>query len=135
LFAGTGAVGIEALSRGARRALFVDSAPGAAKAIRENLRRAKLESRGTVRRVDALAAVRQKPGQFGLVLVDPPYRLPGAALEGLLREIAGQSVVTPGGLIVLSRETKSHIPVIPLNWRPERRLSYGDAIILVFQAQ
>ena len=85
--------------------------------------------------MDALAAVRQKPGQFGLVLVDPPYRLPGASLEGLLREIAGQSVVTPGGLIVLSRETKSHIPVIPLNWRPERRLSYGDAIILVFQAQ
>ena len=56
-------------------------------------------------------------------------------ISGLLREIAGQSVVTPGGLIVLSRETKSHIPVIPLNWRPERRLSYGDAIILVFQAQ
>jgi 16S rRNA (guanine966-N2)-methyltransferase len=126
LFAGTGAVGIEALSRGARRALFVDSAPGAAKAIRENLRRAKLESRGTVR---------QKPGQFGLVLVDPPYRLPAASLEALLREIAGQRVVTPGGLIVLSRETKSHMPVIPLNWRPERRLSYGDAIILVFQAQ
>jgi 16S rRNA G966 N2-methylase RsmD len=69
------------------------------------------------------------------VFVDPPYRLPIGSLEGLLRELAGQGVVAPGGSVVLSRETKSHMPVIPLNWRIERRLTYGDAIILVFQAQ
>ena len=135
LFSGTGAVGIEALSRGASTALFVDSGPGAVKTIRENLRRTKLHQQGTIRRLDARAAVRQKPGQFDLVFVDPPYRIPAAQLEGLLAEIAGQGVVAAGGLVVLSRETKSYMPVIPLNWRLERRLSYGDAIILVFEAQ
>src|SRR6266516_2801561 len=57
LFAGTGAVGIEALSRGARRAVFVDSAPGAVKAIHENLRRSKFQAKAAVRRLDTLAAV------------------------------------------------------------------------------
>jgi 16S rRNA (guanine966-N2)-methyltransferase len=135
LFSGTGAVGIEALSRGAASVLFVDSGPGAVKTIRENLKRTKLERQGAIRRLDALAAVRQKPGQFELVFVDPPYRIPVGYLEDLLREIAGQGVVAPGGLIVLSRETRSNMPVIPLNWPLERRLSYGDAIILVFKAQ
>ena len=132
LFAGTGAVGIEALSRGARRAVFVDSAPGAVKAIQENLRRSKFQAKAAVRRLDTLAAVRQNQGQFGLVFVDPPYRLPVALLEALLRELAGQGVVAS---VVLSRETKSDMPVIPVNWRLERRLSYGDAIILVLQVQ
>jgi 16S rRNA (guanine966-N2)-methyltransferase len=135
LFAGTGAVGIEALSRGGTRVLFVDSGPAAVKTIRENLRRTKFQASASVRRQDAGAAVRHKPGQFDLVFVDPPYRLPIGSLEGLLRELAGQGVVAPGGSVVLSRETKSHMPVIPLNWRIERRLTYGDAIILVFQAQ
>jgi len=134
LFAGTGAVGIEALSRGAARALFVDSAPAAVKTIRENLRRTKLERLASVRRLDALAAVRQKPGEFGVVFVDPPYRIYPEYLKALLDEIAGQSVVATDGLVVLSRETKSHMPVIPLNWPSERRLSYGDAIVLVYKA-
>ena len=135
LFSGTGAIGIEALSRGAAQAVFVDSAPGAAKTIRENLRRAKLDRQGVVRRLDALATVRQKPGQFDLVFADPPYRLRTAYLEALLEELAGQGVVAPGGLIVLSRSTKSHIPVIPVNLPLARRLSYGDSIVLVYQAQ
>ena len=86
LFAGTGAVGIEALSRGAARALFVDSAPAAVKTIRENLRRTKLERLASVRRLDALAAVRQKPGEFGVVFVDPPYRIYPEYLKALLDE-------------------------------------------------
>jgi 16S rRNA (guanine966-N2)-methyltransferase len=135
LFAGTGAVGIEALSRGARRVVFVDSGPAAVKTIRENLRRTKFQGAGTVRRMDALAAVRQKPGQFDLAFVDPPYRMAVAPLGAILDEIAGQGIVSTGGLVVLSRETRSHMPVIPLHWRSERRLTYGDAIILVFQVQ
>jgi len=133
LFAGTGAMGIEALSRGAARAVFVDSSPGAAKVIRENLRRTKLASRGTVRRVDVRKALRQQLGQFDLILVDPPYRLPPAELDAVMAELAGQGVVAGGGRVVLTREKGSYTPVIPLHWPEVKRLSYGDSVVLVFQ--
>jgi 16S rRNA (guanine966-N2)-methyltransferase len=133
LFAGSGAIGIEALSRGAESALFVDSAPGATKAINENLRRTKMVRRGRVRRVDALRAVRERPGPFDLVVLDPPYRLDQPYLEALLAELAGQGVVEPGGRVVLSRSTRTYMPVIPLNWQLERRLSYGDSVVLILR--
>ncbi len=135
LFAGTGAAGIEALSRGASNALFVDSSPAAIATIHENLRRAKLTGSGTVRRADAVRAVREQRGQFDLVILDPPYRLPEASVEALLDEIAGRRLVARGGRVLLTRHSRSYTPVIPLDWRIERQLSYGDAVILVFQAQ
>jgi 16S rRNA (guanine966-N2)-methyltransferase len=133
LFAGSGAIGIEALSRGAESASFVDSAPGAVRTIDENLRRTKLVRRGKVRRVDALRAVRDGPGPFDLVVLDPPYRLEQPYLDALLAEIAGQRVVAPGGRVVMSRSTRTYMPVIPVNWQLERRLSYGDSIVFIFR--
>ena len=133
LFAGTGAMGIEALSRGAAAALFVDSAPAAVKTVRENLRRTKLERAATVRRQDVARALRTGLGQFDLVLLDPPYRLPAADLDAVLGEIAGQGVVRPGGAVVLTRPKASYIPVIPVHWTLERRLSYGDTVVLLFR--
>ena len=133
LFAGTGAMGIEALSRGASSVVFVDSAPAAAKTIRENLRRTRLAKKGTVRRLDALRAIRQKPGQFDLILIDPPYRLPERLLTDLLSEVAGQGVAAPGSRAVLTRSRRSYMPVVPVDWQLERRLSYGDAVVLVFR--
>lgn len=133
LFAGTGALGIEALSRGAARAVFVDSSPGAARVIAENLRRTKLATKGTVRRTDVLRTLRQKPEQFDLVLLDPPYRLPPAELDAVMAELAGQGVVAGGGRVALTREKRSYTPVIPLHWLPVKKLSYGDSVVLVFQ--
>ncbi|MGH2554949.1 MAG: 16S rRNA (guanine(966)-N(2))-methyltransferase RsmD [Actinomycetota bacterium] len=133
LFAGTGAMGIEALSRGAASALFVDSAPGALKAVRENLRRTKLGKQATVRRQDALGAVRGGIGPFDLILLDPPYRAPGADVDAVLSEIAGQGVAEAGTTVVLTRSGKSYMPVIPVNWLLERRLSYGESAVLVFR--
>jgi 16S rRNA (guanine966-N2)-methyltransferase len=132
LFAGTGAMGIEALSRGARSAVFVESAPPAARTIQENLRRTRLEKVGTVKRLDARRALGQKPGQFDLLLLDPPYRLPGPILDAVLAEITGQGVVAPGGRIVLTRPIKDYMPVIPVHLVLERRLAYGDMVALVF---
>jgi 16S rRNA (guanine966-N2)-methyltransferase len=133
LFAGTGAMGIEALSRGAAAVVFVESAPAAARVINENLRRSKLSTRATVRRQDVLSALRQRLGPFELVLIDPPYRHPPAAVEAVLSEIAGQGVVAAGGRVVLTRSSKGYMPVIPLDWTAERRLAYGDAVVFVFQ--
>jgi 16S rRNA (guanine966-N2)-methyltransferase len=134
LFAGTGAMGIEALSRGAGSVLFVESSGPAVKAIRLNLARTRLGAGATVRHQPARSAIRQDRGQFDLVIVDPPYRIPGPELDRLLDELAAQGVVATGGRVVLTRARDGHTPVIPVHWRVERRLSYGDTAVLVFLA-
>ena len=133
LYAGTGAIGIEALSRGAASAVFVDSAPSAVNTVRDNLARARLAKLGTVRRQDVSRALRSILGQFDLILADPPYRLPGAEVDALLGEIAGQGVAAAGSTVVLTRPARGYMPVIPLHWVLERRLPYGDAVVLVYQ--
>jgi 16S rRNA (guanine966-N2)-methyltransferase len=133
LFAGTGAMGIEALSRGAASALFLESAPRAVSAIRQNLQRTKLTEHASIRRQDVLRALRLGVDSFDLIILDPPYRLPGAYLEAVLAEIAGQGAATAGAMVVLTRSARSYMPVIPVNWSLERRLSYGDSAVLLFQ--
>jgi 16S rRNA (guanine966-N2)-methyltransferase len=132
LYAGTGAEGIEALSRGARSALFVDSAPAAARTIRENLRRTRLLAKATVRRQEARSALRSKLGQFDLVLLDPPYLVAPAELDAVLAGLAG-GVAAPGALVAMTRSTQSYRPVIPVNWLVERQLTYGDSVVLVLR--
>jgi 16S rRNA (guanine966-N2)-methyltransferase len=126
-------MGIEALSRGAAFALFVDRAPGAVRVVRENLRRTHLEAAADVRRADATRAIRRPLGTFDLVLLDPPYDTEPPVLDEVLRNIAGQGVCAPGALVVLTRGGRSYTPVIPVHWRSISRLAYGDAVILVFQ--
>ena len=78
LFAGSGALGIEALSRGAASAIFVDANPRCAACVRENLRRAKLD--GSVQVMDALKFVElyAEPGGYDLIFADPPYGKSGS---------------------------------------------------------
>jgi 16S rRNA (guanine966-N2)-methyltransferase len=133
LFAGTGAMGIEALSRGAASALLVDSAPQAVSVIKQNLQRTKLAERAGVRRQDVLGALRRGLGSFDLVILDPPYRAPRAYLDQVLAEIAGQGAAAAGAAVVLTRSDRSYMPVIPVNWLLTRRLSYGDSAVLLFQ--
>jgi 16S rRNA (guanine966-N2)-methyltransferase len=132
LYAGTGALGIEALSRGADSALFVDSGPAAIRTIRANLAHARMEGRAHVRRQDVRRTLRSKPGQFALILMDPPYEIPPAELDETLRLVAEGGVTEPGATVVLTRSVRSYTPVIPVNWLVERRLSYGDTVVLVF---
>lgn len=73
LFGGTGQLGIEALSRGAKRAVFVDEREDACRLIRENLKRTKLENDGQVIRSDYLAYLRNCHTKFDIILLDPPY--------------------------------------------------------------
>ena len=73
LFGGTGQLGIEALSRGADSAVFVDAREDACRIIRENLRRTKLEGQGRVVRCDYLDYLRRSREKFNIILLDPPY--------------------------------------------------------------
>jgi 16S rRNA (guanine(966)-N(2))-methyltransferase RsmD len=127
LFAGSGALGLEALSRGATEATFVDAAPAAVHAVRRNLEA--LDLRGEVRRADARAFLRnaQSRGRsYDLILLDPPYRL----AAGLGRELseAVPPVLKAGGRVVVESDRRSPLELeLPL--LDERR--YGDTTIRI----
>ncbi len=131
LFAGSGAMGLEALSRGAESSTFVEKERAAAEAIVRNLD--KLELTGaTVVREDAgraLAADAASGRRYDLVLIDPPYRM----LAGLLPTLAAYlpTVVAPGGLVVVESDARDE-PDLPLPKRTSRR--YGSTRITVFEA-
>lgn len=131
LFAGTGAVGIEALSRGAAHATFVDAAPRAIAVIRENLRRTGLAEKAAVVRSDARRSLASHAGAFDLVFLDPPYAIAPDDLDATLAAIG--PAAAEGALVVITRPAKGYTPVIPVDWAPDRRLSYGDALILAFR--
>ena len=123
LFAGSGALGIEALSRGAAEATFIDNAHAATDAIRRNLEG--IQSAVILRR-DAMAFLRearQTGRQYDLVFLDPPYRL-AASLGQELAE-ALPTVVAPGGMVVSESDRRTPLDLPDLC--DERR--YGDTLI------
>lgn len=135
LYAGTGALGIEALSRGAAEAVFVERSPAALRAIRENLARAHLADRAVVVGLDVrafLSRPERNGAPFDLVLADPPYDLPAAELEGVLAEL-DRGWLARGWTVVLTRRKGSSMPVVPLHWASARRLEYGDTLVMLLR--
>ena len=129
VYAGSGALGIEALSRGARNATFVDSDAAAVRAVRSNLARLGVEG-GRVVRSDALVFLRgasRRGERWDLVLCDPPYRLAHRLGEPLSRLLG--RVLAPGARVVCESSTRQPLEIdLPL--LKERR--YGDTRIAIY---
>lgn len=106
LFAGSGQLGIEALSRGAQSCIFVDRNPAAVQVIRQNLLRAHLSQAAQVVGTDALSYLTQPKEHFDLVLLDPPYSL--GLLQPALEKVA--PLVSDGGLIVCESDDTVELP-------------------------
>ena len=106
LFAGSGQLGIEALSRGAKSCVFVDRNPAAVQIIRQNLQRAHLSQAAQVVGTDALSYLTRPKEQFDLVLLDPPYAL--GLLKPTLEKVA--PYVSDGGLIVCESDDSVVLP-------------------------
>ena len=127
LYAGTGALGIEALSRGAGAAVFVDRAPAAIKAIRANLQALGIEAE--VRRIQARAALRAAAvaGEaYDLIFLDPPYRRPAELGRELSKALP--AVLAPGARVVSESDRRDRLELsLPLS--DERR--YGDTVIRI----
>jgi 16S rRNA (guanine966-N2)-methyltransferase len=128
LFAGSGALGIEALSRGAAEVTFVDSSSAAVAAIHRNLE--SLGARGEVRSQRALPfleSARSRARQYDLVLLDPPYR----QAAGLGRELTAAlgPVLAPGARVVAESDRRAPLD-LELDLLDERR--YGDTLIRIY---
>ncbi len=134
LFAGTGAMGVEALSRGAGSCVFVDRSRHAEAAIRDNLRRTGFEDRAEVVPADAATFVDATPsGPFDLVFVDPPYDLDRRIVTGVLAGLADRGLLIEGGTLVLTGGHKGPWPGVPVHWAARRHLRYGDSLVIVYQ--
>jgi 16S rRNA (guanine966-N2)-methyltransferase len=129
LFAGTGALAIEALSRGAASAVLVEQAPRAIAVIRANLEALDLEEVATARRTNAEVYLRtQRDGPFDLVFLDPPYAIGVGMLAGLLARLE-RDALAPGAVVVCESAARAEPPPWPAGLRPDSPRRYGDTAL------
>ncbi len=134
LYAGSGALGLEALSRGAAHVQFVESDRRAAGVLRRNIETLGLGGRGgtaaQVSAADVRAVLRGDPGQpYDVVLVDPPYALDEEALGGVLNALVGGGWLAPAALLVVERPAKAPTPAWPDGVFALTQRRYGDTAV------
>jgi 16S rRNA (guanine(966)-N(2))-methyltransferase RsmD len=131
LYAGTGALGIEALSRGAQRAVFIDAEAGACQAMLQSLARTGFGPQAQVLRGRLPAALNTLDGAFDIILMDPPYG-DDSADETLL---ACAAHLAPGGTVVYEHGSKYNPPERPSGLSLTDRRVYGDSALALYVAQ
>ena len=131
LYAGSGAVGLEALSRGAAHVLMIESDPGAAQVIRRNIESLRLPGARLLQdRVGR--ALRRGPGPGGpsdLAFADPPYSAGDDELSDMLVTLADRGWLTSDALVVLERDARSGAPPWPSGYSQERSRRYGETLL------
>ena len=136
LYAGSGALAIEALSRGAAHAVLVDSDGSALAAIRANLDTTGFADRATLsqRPADTFVKSGAPGGPFDLVLLDPPYDLPSAEVAAALAGLAAAGALEPGATVVIERARGSEAIALPDGWDVRRERTYGDTLLILVSA-
>jgi len=129
LYAGSGALGLEALSRGARAATFVESDRTAVRVLRDNVAGLDLPGASVVpRRVERLADL-APVAPATLVLVDPPYSVDALEIAGSLTRLRQVGWIDEGALLVVERPTRDELSPLPSDWVLVRRRTYGDTAL------
>ena len=131
LFGGTGQLGIEALSRGAKSAVFVDAAESACKLIKENLRRTKLESDARVVRADYLDYLKRCREKYDIIFLDPPYA--EVFLENALKCITEIDILETGGIIVAERPVGKELPWNFEGFTRSKDYKYGTVLLTIYR--
>jgi 16S rRNA (guanine966-N2)-methyltransferase len=134
LYAGSGALAIEALSRGAASAVLVDRAHAATVAIRANLATTRLGEQARVLRTSVEAVLRGPPppeAPFDLAFVDPPYELPAEGLATALGSLGARGWSAPDARIVVERATGAAPPAWPSGWDATWERGSGGTIVTV----
>jgi 16S rRNA (guanine966-N2)-methyltransferase len=128
LYAGSGAVGLEAVSRGAGRALLVDSDARAAAVARDNARTLGLDDRVTVRRDRVERVLAADPAEHDLVFADPPYALADDELAAVLDRLA-EGWLAAGAVLVVERATRGEPPRWPERVEALKQRRYGEGTL------
>lgn len=135
LFSGTGAIGIEALSRGARYCYFNDSDRNAKEVIWQNLLHCRLQEKARLYSIDALLLIdfldKQQNIVLGLVYIDPPYNL--GIYESILAKLEKSSLLNEDSIVIAESNNKTMLPDKTGNLELTRKNTYGDTIIWYYQ--
>lgn len=131
LFGGTGQLGIEALSRGAKHSVFVDAREDACRLIRENLKRTRLEADATVVRSDYLDYLKRCRDSFQIIFLDPPYA--EVFLENALKQIAEIDILQSGGIIVTERPLGKELPWEFEGFARSKDYKYGKTLLTIYR--
>ena len=131
LFAGTGQLGIECLSRGAVSAVFVDRRADAVKLIRENLKATSLTERGRVISGDSMEYLKSIRETFDIIFLDPPYE--AGLLEPAIAHIAKFDILSPHGIIVAEHPANKVLPALEAPYRLHRTYRYGKIGLTVYR--
>lgn len=131
LFAGTGQLGIEALSRGAQRAVFVDRRTDAVKLIRENLALTRLEEGAQVVCGDSMAYLNALREKFDLIFLDPPYA--DDLLERAVAHIARFDILAPDGIMIAESPAEKELPKLSAPYRVAREYRYGRIKVTLYR--
>lgn len=131
LFGGTGQLGIEALSRGAKSAVFVDAGEPACRLIKENLRRTKLEQQAQVVRADYLDYLKRTREKFDIIFLDPPYA--EVFLENAIKKITEIDILQSGGIIVAERPLGKELPWDFEGYTRSKDYKYGTILLTLYR--
>lgn len=130
LFAGTGQLGIECLSRGAASAVFVDRRADAVKLIKENLKVTELQDRARVVAGDSMEYLKSLREKFDIILLDPPYA--AGLLEAAIAHIARFDILAPHGIIVAEHPVEKVLPALEPPYRVHRTYRYGKIGLTIY---
>ena len=131
LFAGTGQMGIECLSRGAASAAFVDRRADAVRLIRDNLKTCGLTDRARVTEGDAMEFLKATREKYDLIFLDPPYE--SGLLEAAIAPIARFDILSPHGIIIAEHPLGKTLPALSPPYRMGRSYRYGRICITLYR--
>jgi 16S rRNA (guanine(966)-N(2))-methyltransferase RsmD len=130
LFAGTGQLGIECLSRGAREVVFVDQSREAVKLVKENLKACGMQA--PVIQSDALSYLKGC-GKFDLIFLDPPYD--SELYEPALNQVRSVDILSDGGIIVCEARREKQLPSLAEPYRKNKEYRYGKVKICIYKKE